>query len=80
MESILFLWATFAMETYKNDPCTEFIPKTSGGASQLDEKTLRLTAQMHKAIAMFEFKVESQIIAKHPEWNMNSRCLFEDVH
>lgn len=71
--------ATFAMETYKNDPCMEFIPKTSGGASQLDEKTLRLTAQMHKAIAVIQFKVESQIIAKHPEWKMNDRCLFEHV-
>lgn len=71
--------ATFAMETYKNDPCTEFIPKTSGGASQLDEKTLRLTAQMHKAIAVIQFKVESQIIAKHPKWKMNDRCLFEHV-
>ena len=71
--------ATFAMETYKNDPCTEFIPKTTGGATQLDEKTLRLTAQMHKAIAVIQFKVESQIIAKHPEWKMNDRCLFEHV-
>lgn len=71
--------ATFAMETYENDPCTEFFPKTSGGASQLDEKTLRLTAQMHKAIAVIQFKVESQIIAKHPEWKMNDRCLFEHV-
>lgn len=71
--------ATFAMETYKNDPCAEFIPKTSGGASLLDEKTLRLTAQMHKAIAVIQFKVESQIIAKHPEWKMNDRCLFEHV-
>ena len=71
--------ATFAMETYKNDPCTEFIPKTTGGASQLDEKTLRLTAQMHKAIAVIQFKVESQIIVKHPEWKMNDRCLFEHV-
>lgn len=71
--------ATFAMETYKNDPCTEFIPKTTGGASLLDEKTLRLTAQMHKAIAVIQFKVESQIIVKHPEWKMNDRCLFEHV-
>ena len=71
--------ATFAMETYKNDLCTEFIPKTTGGASLLDEKTLRLTAQMHKAIAVIQFKVESQIIAKHPEWKMNDRCLFEHV-
>lgn len=71
--------ATFAMETYKNDPCMEFIPKTTGGATQLDEKTLRLTAQMHKAIAVIQFKVESQIIAKHREWKMNDRCLFEHV-
>ena len=71
--------ATFAMETYKNDPCTEFIPKTTGGASLLDEKTLRLTAQMHKAVAVIQFKVENQIIAKHPEWKMNDRCLFEHV-
>lgn len=34
---------------------------------------------MHKAIAVIQFKVESQIIAKHPEWKMNDRCLFEHV-
>ena len=30
-------------------------------------------------IAVIQFKVESQIIAKHPEWKMNDRCLFEHV-
>lgn len=34
---------------------------------------------MHKAIAVIQFKVESQIIAKHPEWKMNDRCLFDHV-
>lgn len=71
--------ATFAMETYKDDPCAEFLPKMSGGAAAMDEKTQRLTAQMHKAIAVIQFKVESQIIAKHPEWKMDGRCLFKKV-
>ena len=71
--------ATFAMETYKDDPCTEFLPKLNGGASVLDDKTLRLTAQMHKAIAVIQFKVEAQIISKHLEWKMEGRKLFEHI-
>ena len=35
--------ATFAMETYGDDPCVEFQPSLSGGASNIDEKTNRLT-------------------------------------
>ena len=53
--------ATFAMEAYKGDPCEEFIPKFSGGAENMDAKTQRLTAQMHKAIAVMQFKVEAQL-------------------
>ena len=71
--------ATFAMETYKDDPCTEFIPKLNGGSNVMDEKTKRLTAQMHKAIAVIQFKVESQIIKRHPEWKMTGRCLFDHI-
>lgn len=72
--------ATFAMETYKDDPCQEFIPKLSGGAMAMDEKTQRLTAQMHKAIAVLQFKLESQIISKHPEWKMDDRKLFDHIN
>ena len=71
--------ATFAMETYGDDPCAEFLPKLSGGAAEMDEKTKRLTALMHKAIAVIQFKVESQIIKRHPEWHMEGRCLFDHV-
>ena len=39
--------ATFAMETYKDDPCTEFVPKVEKN-DKIDEKTRYLTAQMHK--------------------------------
>jgi fructose-1,6-bisphosphatase-3 len=56
--------ATFAMDVYGGDPCTEFMPKLMGGSDQLDEKTQRLTAQMHKAIAVIQFKIEAQLYDK----------------
>ena len=67
------------METYKDDDCKEFLPKLSGGAAAMDEKTQRLTSQMHKAIAVIQFKLESQLFKKHPEWKMKDRCLFDHI-
>lgn len=71
--------ATFAMDTYADDPCEEFIPKMSGGAEYIDNRTTRLTAQMHKAIAVLQFKLESQLYDKHPEWNMQDRKMFNRI-
>lgn len=71
--------ATFAMETYKDDPCKEFKPKLSGGSAKMDDKTQRLTAQMHKAIAIIQFKLEAQICERHPEWSMQDRALFNNI-
>ncbi|MBO7579591.1 MAG: fructose-1,6-bisphosphatase [Prevotella sp.] len=71
--------ATFAMETYGDDPCTEFMPRTTGGSEELDEKNARLTAMMHKAIAVLQFKVEAQIFHKHPEWGMEDRDLLSTI-
>lgn len=70
--------ATFAMETYGDDPCTEFMPRLLTGNS-LDEKTMRLTAQMHKAITVIQFKKEAQIFHRRPEWHMADRCMLEHV-
>lgn len=72
--------ATFAMEHYSDDPCTEFLPKTNGGSETIDEKTRRLTAQMHKAISVLQFKAEAAIIKRHPEWQMDDRCLLGSVN
>ena len=71
--------ATFAMDAYADDPCTEFRPILSGEAENLNEKTIRLTAQMHKAIAVMQFKLEAQLYEKHPEWKMQDRELFNFV-
>ena len=71
--------ATFSMDRYSDDPCTEFVPKISGGSEQMDEKTRQLTARMHKAIAVLQFKVEAQLYERHPEWGMQNRVLFNYI-
>ncbi len=71
--------ATFAMETYSDDPCAEFVPKTNGGSGNVDDKTKRLIAMMHKAIAVIQFKVEAQLFDKHSWWGMTDRKLLEKI-
>lgn len=68
----------FAAKVYKDDPCTIFAPKI------LDENIYDavdpgLAAKMHKAIAVLQFKVEGQIIKRHPEYEMSNRVLLEAV-
>ncbi len=71
--------ATFAMDTYKDDPCEEFMPKIYGDSKDFDEKSRRLTAMMHKAITIIQFKEEAAIYRCHPEWNMTDRILLSDI-
>lgn len=71
--------ASFAMEHYHDDPCTEFIPKANGGGEKLSEKNVRLTAMMHKAISVMQFKIEAQIFHKRKEWGMEDRDLLSQI-
>ena len=71
--------ATFAMETYGDTACKEFVPKSSGESMKLDEKTMRLTALMHKAIAVIQFKVEAQLFEKHLHWQMTNRAVLRHI-
>lgn len=70
--------ATFALDTYGDDPCEEFMPKLLKGA-KMDEKTRQLTAKMHKAIAVLQFKTEGQIFTRRDEWQMKDRCLLGSI-
>ena len=70
--------ATFAMEFYGDDPCEEFIPKLMAG-NTMEEKYIKLTAQMHKAISIIQFKKEAQIFKRRPEWGMLDRCLLDHI-
>ncbi len=67
--------ATFAMEEYADDDCTLFTPTVLQGESAHTEKTMRLMAKMHKAIAVIQFKLEGAMIEAHPEWKMENRRL-----
>ena len=71
--------ATFAMETYANDPCTLFGPKIEESDTSYNEKTLRMMAQMHKAISIIQFKLEAEIIRRRPEFKMDDRMLLHRI-
>ena len=69
--------ATFAIETYINDACTQFRPKQTG--KEYSIKEIDLLAKMHKAIAIIGFKLEDQIIKRRPQYEMNDRLLLDMV-
>ena len=71
--------ATFAMETYRDDPCLQFQPIGTPAEVKGDEKRLRLIAQMHKAISVIQFKLEGQLVRQHPEWNIDRRGTLENI-
>ncbi len=71
--------ATFAMETYADDPCELFVPKLDPTVENHDEKTVRLITQMHKAVTVIQFKLEGQLYKKHPDWQMEDRMLLDKV-
>jgi fructose-1,6-bisphosphatase-3 len=71
--------ATFAMETYADDPCLQFQPIGTLAEVKGDEKRLRLIAQMHKAISIIQFKLEGQLVRQHPEWNIDRRGTLENI-
>lgn len=72
--------ATFAMDTYGDDPCEEFIPKiSSADSARVDEKSIRLAALIHKAITVLQFKEEAAIIKRHAKWKMSDRLMLNYI-
>lgn len=69
--------ATFAMNTYGDDPCTCFRLK---GELEYSEGEMLLDVKMHKAISIIQFKVEGQIIRKNPGFKLNSRNLLHHIN
>ena len=67
----------FAMETYKN-PC-DVIFKVTDNDNLYDKKDAGIDARMQKAIAMIQFKLEGQMVRKHPEWDMEDRALLDKI-
>lgn len=69
----------FALETYADDPCECFIPRNPNMVyiSQHDEN---FWAKVHKAISVIQFKLEGQIIKRHPEFNMDNHLMLDKIN
>ena len=68
--------AAFAMEAYKDDPCLLFAPKEGKSYTAIEEV---LTRKMHKAVTVLQFKLEGQLIRRHPEFHMDDRLLLDKI-
>ena len=68
--------ATFALETYENTNCDAFTIKFN---TDYNTKDLGLDTKMHKAIAILQFKLEGQLIMRHPEFHMEDRMLLHRI-
>lgn len=62
-----------AREVYGDDPATYFIPKGEGLREMIS------VARMQKAIAVMQWKLEGQLIARHPEWGIQNRMLLHRI-
>ncbi|MBQ8231111.1 MAG: fructose-1,6-bisphosphatase [Lachnospiraceae bacterium] len=68
--------ATFALETYADNNCDVFKIKYN---TDYNTKDLSLDTKMHKAITMILFKLEGQVIMRHPEFHMDDRLLLDKI-
>lgn len=70
--------ARFAMSRYAKDACTCF--KLDYREDEYDVRDTLLDEKMHKAIAIMQFKLEGQLIKKHPEYQMENRLLLDKIN
>lgn len=69
--------ATFAISTYREDPCSEFIPKI--GDNEFNTKEISIIAKIHKAISVIQFKLEGEIIKRRPEYELDHRLFLHHI-
>ncbi len=70
--------ASFAIDTYGDDPCERFLPPPSED-DELTGDERQLVAKMHKAITILQLKLEAQIILRRPHFQMDNRLLLDKV-
>lgn len=70
--------ATFAIETYGDDPCTVFKTQDLEDNPRI-KHSRQVLAKMHKAISIIQFKLEGQLIMRHPEYHMDDRLLLDKI-
>ncbi len=70
--------SVFAAQVYRDDPCKIFAPHILD-ENKYDPVDVHLAAKMHKAMAIIQFKLEGQLITRHPEYQMEDRRLLEKI-
>ena len=66
----------FAQETYKG--CTWFMPRNADDKYYI-KSNIDSLSKAHKAIAIILFKLEGQLIKRHPEFGMDDRLLLHNI-
>lgn len=67
--------ASYAIRHYDNDPCTCFTLKNEA----TDNHESKINLMIHKAISILQFKLEGQIIQRHPEYHLENRNLLHRI-
>ena len=68
--------ATLALGVYGDSDTSEFGVNYD---ESYDKSDLKLDERMHKAIAVIQFKLEGQLIKRHPEFEMEDRLLLDKI-
>ncbi len=69
--------AAFAMDTYREDPCSCFALKS---APAHGEGERAMDMRMHKAISVIQFKVEGQASRQNPDFHLEGRNLLHKIN
>ena len=64
----------FAFDVYKDDRCERFLPET---AEDADER--KMTAKIHKAIAVIQLKLEGLLAQRRPEFHLSERVFLDKI-
>jgi len=70
--------ASFAMDAYNDDPCTEF-QTISQDDESISTREKLVHSRMHKAITIMQMKIEGQVIKRRPEYGMEDRLLLDKM-
>lgn len=63
-----------AQTVYGDDPAEKFMPKSTG------VRPNELVAQMQKAVAVMQFKLEGQMLEQHREWELDHRRVLHRIN
>lgn len=68
----------FATEVYKDDLCEKFLPRNKE-VSKYSNTDKLILAKIQKAISIIQFKIEGNLVKKHPEYKMKDRLLLDKI-